>query len=116
MANDLMPIKVILDGSSRYNLPEHRQRRDGSWFWVDKAIIKRYVPKVGMAAITIYCYLACHASREETCFPSQQGMAKVLGCSRTTVHSAIRALEKHGLIKVDRLSSYPQQYCLLSVL
>jgi len=115
MVNTLHSLKEILEGSGKYHLPEHRQRRNGSWFWVDKAIIKRYVPKVGMAGITIYCYLACHANGDEVCFPSQKGMARVLGCSRTTVHSAIRALEKHGLIRVDRQNYYPQQYCLLQV-
>lgn len=95
--------------------PEPRQMEHGSWFWIDKAIIRDYAPKIGAIGVAVYNCLASFVNTQQTCYPSQDRMAEMLGCSRTTVNRAIGKLETCGLIAVERRGRYPQLYRLLTL-
>lgn len=98
------------------DIPQNiRQMKNGSWYWMDKAIIRSYMPKIGAIGIAVYNYLACLADIRQTCFPSHGHIAKVLGCSRTTVIKALKALVTCRLVSIDRAGRYPQLFRLLAV-
>lgn len=92
-----------------------RRMEDGCWYWVDKAIIRQYAPRVGAVGITVYNYLASLVDLDQTCFPSQRHIGEVLGYSRTTINRTIQTLERHRLIAVDKIGRYRQSYRLLDV-
>ena len=95
--------------------PKPRRMENGSWYWIDKAVIRDFAPKVGVVGIAVYNYLASLANTNQTCFPSQGRIGDVLGYSRTTVNRVIKTLEQHGLISVDKTGRYQQTYRLLDV-
>lgn len=70
----------------------------GAWFWLEKAIIKDHVSKIGSTAFAVYAFLASYADERQTCFPSQGHIAANLGFHRSTVGRALDRLEKTGLI------------------
>jgi biotin operon repressor len=95
-----------------------RRMKRGNWYWIEKVVIQEYARKVGPLAITVYCYLASFTNAEQSCYPSQRLIGEVLGYSRTSINRAIKKLERHGLIridKIDRTEGYQQTYTLLEV-
>jgi len=94
---------------------EIRDLRNGDWYWVHKAVIREYGPKIGAIAIAVYDFLASLADRDQECFPSQKYIARSLGYSRATINKKIRLLERTGLIKVEKRSRYHCIYQLLKV-
>ena len=82
---------------------------------MEKAVIRKYAPKVGALGIAVYNYLASLANTDQYCYPSQARIGEVLGYSRTTINRAIKRLEEHGLILVDKSGRYQQVYRLLRV-
>lgn len=86
----------------------------GKWFWMEKAVIRQYAPKVGALGIAVYCYMASLGDARQTCYPSQRHIAHVLGYSRTAINRVIRKLEMAGLVKVDRSGRYQHTYTLLA--
>lgn len=82
--------------------PHSRRMVRGNWYWTDKAIIRQYARKVGAVGIAVYDCLASFANIEQTCYPSQQYIGDILGYSRTTVNRAIKTLEHHGLIAIEK--------------
>lgn len=93
-----------------------RRRVDGKWYWTEKAVIRRYTPKVGLLGIAVYDYLASLVGPDQVCFPSQRHIGEVLGgYSRTSINRAIKRLEKHGLIAVEKSGRRTQAYRLLAV-
>ncbi len=94
---------------------EVRNLNNCAWYWIPKAVIKEYTPKVGSVGIVVYNFLASCADKNQHCFPSQKYMADNLGLSRATVNKAIRILENNKLIRVDKRSRYHCKYYLLKV-
>lgn len=92
-----------------------RDLKDGDWYWIPKAVIHRYTPKVGAIGIAVYNFLASLANQSQSCFPSQKYIAEHLGYSRSYVNQALRRLEKAGLIKVEKKGRYHRTYHLLEV-
>lgn len=92
-----------------------RDIRDGGWYWIDKAVIQEYTPKVGVIGITVYNFLASLADSHQSCFPSQKYIAQFLGYSRPTINKTITALEKEGLIRIEKRDRYHCVYTLLKV-
>lgn len=90
-----------------------RRMERGNWYWMEKAVIQKYAPKVGALGIAVYNYLASLANAKQFCFPSQRRIGEVLGYSRTTINRAVKRLEKNGLIQVDRSGRYQHTYTLL---
>jgi len=92
-----------------------RDLKNGSWFWVDKVIVQKYVPKIGTMGFIVYSFLASLADSNQSCFPSQKYIAERLGCSRSTVNKSIKVLVKYGLIKKERKNRYHCTYSLIKV-
>jgi DNA-binding transcriptional ArsR family regulator len=95
---------------------EIRDLRDGDWYWIDKAILSFYARKLRASGIAVYNALAFYANtKTQTCFPTQQAIAELLGLSGRTVRRKIRLLKELGLIKVKRKRG-GCLYCLLKPL
>lgn len=94
---------------------EIRDLRNGGWYWVHKAVIREYAPKVGAIGIVVYNFLASLADSSQVCFPSQKYIAERLGYSRATISKKIKLLEESGLIRVEKRSGYHRVYHLLKV-
>jgi len=92
-----------------------RDLKNGSWFWVDKVIVQKYVPKIGTMGFIVYSFLASLADSNQSCFPSQKYIAERLGCSRSTVNKSIKVLVKYGLIKKERKNRYHCTYSLIEI-
>jgi biotin operon repressor len=92
-----------------------RDLRNGGWYWVDKAVIKNFTPKVGAVGIAVYSFLASLADSSQGCFPSQKYIANSLGYSRATINKSLKLLERYGLIRIDKRSRYHCVYKLLSI-
>jgi len=92
---------------------EIRDLRNGDWYWVHKAVIREYAPKVGAIGIVVYNFLASLADRDQECFPSQKYIAKTLGYSRSYINETLKLLEKNGLIRIGKKGRYHRIYHLL---
>lgn len=92
-----------------------RELKNGSWYWIDKIIIQKYVPKIGAMGFTVYSFLASLANSNQSCFPSQKYIAERIGCSRSTVNKTIKVLVKCGLIRKERINRYHCTYLLIKV-
>lgn len=100
--------------SEEYKL-EIRDLRDGDWYWVPKAVIRKYVPRVGATGIVVYDFLASLVDGEQKCFPSQKYIADSVGYSRATVNKSLKKLERARLVKVIRSTGERSTYYLLKV-
>ena len=99
-----------MQGSPR----EIRRMVNGEWYWIDKAIIQRYAPRIGASGIAVYNALASFAnSKTQSCFPTQKALADMLGLSRRTVARKIKLLRESGLIEVIK-NNRGNVYYLLS--
>jgi len=87
----------------------------GDWYWINKAVIQRYAGTIGFSEVTIYNFLASMADDNQKCFPSQKYIAEHLGCSRATVNRAIKKLERHKLIIVEKKNYNHHVYYLLDI-
>lgn len=105
-------IKLLLQQSGH---SEDRSMERGQWYWVNKAVILQYAPKIGFAGIAVYDCLAVMANAQQTCYPSQGYIANVLGCSRSTVNRTMKVLVQHGLVRIEKTARYPQVYHLRKV-
>jgi biotin operon repressor len=94
---------------------ESRKLNQGQWYWIQKAVIQEYGPKIGLRGIAVYNMLASLANQEQRCFPSQSYIAERLGCSRSTVHRALQKLQETALIRLEKRSRYHSVYQLLKV-
>ncbi len=87
----------------------------GDWYWINKAVIKQYAGTLGFSEIAVYNFLASMVDDAQQCFPSQKYIAEHLHCSRATVNRAIKKLEKHYLIFIQRGKNNRCVYSLLEV-
>jgi len=92
-----------------------RDLRNGGWYWIPKAVIQEYTQKVGAIGIAVYNLLASLADRGQGCFPSQKYIAKSLGYSRSYINETLKALERNGLIRIEKKGRYHRVYHLLKV-
>jgi len=92
-----------------------RDLKGGDWYWMDKAVIQQYTPKVGAIGIAVYNFLASLVDSSQRCFPSQKYIAESLGYSRATVNKALSLLKTTGLIGIEKRSRYHCVYYLLKV-
>jgi DNA-binding transcriptional ArsR family regulator len=82
---------------------EVRSPSDKNWYWVSRAILKRYGRILKSSGLAIYNVLASYAnSKSQTCFPTQKSIAGHLGLSIRTVNRKIRLLKDFKLIKVRK--------------
>ena len=92
-----------------------RDLRNGDWYWIHKAVIQEYTQKVGAVGIAVYNLLASMADSDQGCFPSQKYIAKCLGYSRSYINETLKALERNGLIRIEKKGRYHLIYHLLKV-
>lgn len=92
-----------------------RELSKGNWYWADKAIVQKYVPKIGIMGFTVYSFLASLADSNQSCFPSQKYIAESIGCSRSTVNRTIKVLVKYELVRKERKDRYHCIYSLIKV-
>jgi len=81
----------------------NRDMRDGNWYWINRAVLHVYGPKLKTSGIAVYNALASFANfKTQACFPTQKVLARLTGMSRRTVSRKIKLLKELGLIKVER--------------
>lgn len=88
---------------------------DGSWYWVNKAILRDYAKDIGALGIAVYSCLASFVDGNQSCYPTQDKIAEILGYSRTSINKTIAVLEKHGLIAIDKRGRHNCIYHLRQV-
>lgn len=92
-----------------------RSIQSGHWYWVSKEVIHVYGTTLGVSALAVYHVLASMVNKHQRCFPSQQYIANLLGCSRPTVHKAIERLKQYQLIAIEKRRRNQNTYYLLEV-
>jgi len=81
---------------------EVRDIRDSDWYWVSRAILEDFAPKIGAIGLALYNIYASYAREKGFAFPSQETIAKTLKISIPTLIKYNKILEKNGLIKIER--------------
>ena len=87
----------------------------GEWYWVDKAVIRKYSGNIGFLALAAYHLLASMADESQTCYPSQKYVADTLGCSRRSVARAVKRLVENQLITLWKTPGKRSGYRLIPV-
>lgn len=94
---------------------EIRNLRNGDWYWINKAVIQKYAPKIAAIGVAVYSSLASLVDRNQACFPSQRYIAERLGYSRSYINGTLKLLEENGLIKIEKKGRRRCIYHLLKV-
>jgi len=82
---------------------EIRSIAEREWYWISRAILKRYGRILKSSGLAVYNVLASYAnSKSQTCFPTQKSIAKLLGISVRTVNRKVQLLKEFKLIKVKK--------------
>jgi len=85
------------------NESEKRELRNGSWYWISRAVLNQYGRILKGSGLAVYNVLASFAnSNTQSCFPTQKSIAGHLGLSIRTVNRKIRLLKDLRLIKVKK--------------
>ena len=85
--------------SSRNKAVEVRDARNQPFFWIDKLFMDGgYAERVGIYGIAVYMVLSYRSNKEGKCWPSQNSIAKLIGCSVNSVVRAVIKLREVGLI------------------
>ena len=92
-----------------------RNFRNGDWFWIQREVLRKHAPQIGITGLAVYCFLASMTNDHQTCFPSQKHLAGRLNCSRATVNKTIKRLVKTGLIRIEKRGHYHCLYTLLEI-
>jgi DNA-binding transcriptional ArsR family regulator len=88
-----------------------RDTRD-SFYVMDDEYLNGYSGICGFVANSVYMLLCRHVGKEQVCYPSNAYMAKKLMTTEPTIRKAIKKLEAHKVIKVDRVKGQPNIYTL----
>jgi len=92
---------------------EIRSIYEREWYWINRAILKRYGRILKSSGLAVYNVLASYAnSKSQTCFPTQKSIAGHLGLSIRTVNRKIRLLKDLKLIKANKITGR----CIYSLL
>jgi len=80
-----------------------RSIRDGNWYWIDRMILNNFGRELKPGGIAVYNVLASFSnSKTQSCFPSQETIAKLINVSRKTVIKNIKLLKKLNLISIEK--------------
>jgi len=86
---------------------EIRSLEKRGWYWINREILTVYGKRLKSSGIAVYNVLASYANQKtQTCFPTQQTIAELLGLSRMTVNRKIRQLRELGLLNIMKLKSH----------
>jgi len=82
---------------------EIRSIAEREWYWISRAILKRYGRILKSSGLAVYNVLASYAnSKSQTCFPTQKSIAKLLGISVRTVNRKVQLFKVFKLIRVKK--------------
>jgi hypothetical protein len=89
-------------------------RADYGWFHVMRSrIMAGLVAEIGFPAVATYLVIKAHANHQDgVAFPSQERLAKLMGCSVDTVSRATKTLVQAGLIR-ERGRGRHKEYLML---
>lgn len=90
---------------------EVRDLRD-KFFMIDDAYLNGWARKCGPYASLVYFALCRHAGSDQSCFPSVKLISDKLKISVRQVSYALKVLEAHNIIKVERFSGFKNIYYL----
>lgn len=93
---------------------EVRDSRGKEFFIVDNAFIDKYIRAIGINASCVYFALCRHADKNQLCFPSIELLSDYFKISRSSVIRAIKILEWHNIIKVDKIKGQVNIYTLIN--
>ena len=82
------------------------------FYQVDDEYLNGWAKKCGIYATGVYNVLCRHVGKDQSCFPSVKLMSDKLAISASQVKRAIKALEAHRIIKVERFSGEKNIYWL----
>jgi DNA-binding transcriptional regulator GbsR (MarR family) len=100
-----------MTGSDRFEL---RDLRNKQFFQVDDLYLNGHARHCGIYATGVYFALCRHANNEtQSCFPSVSLIAAKLGISEIQVKRALKTLEAHNIIKVERTPGKVNVYYLV---
>ena len=81
-----------------------RNLGNGHWYWISRAVLKRYGQILKSSGLAVYNVLASYAnSNSQTCFPAQKTIADRIGLCRETVNRKVKLLREYRLVRVKRL-------------
>ena len=72
------------------------QNKNGNFFMLSNSIFKQGLKP---REFIVYCCLVKHSDKNGVCFPSRRLIAEECCIDKKTVDTAIRSLEKAGLVK-----------------
>ena len=106
-------MKIIkIKGSKKTEVEfEVRDRREGM-YQMDDAYLNGWAKKCGIYATGVYNVLCRHAGKNQSCFPSVKLIADKLDVSERQVSRAIKALEAHKIVEVERVTGGKNKYWL----
>ncbi len=81
---------------------EVRDFREKAFFLMDDAYLNGYARLCGLAATGVYLSLCRHADKAQRSWPSIMRIAEELAISKSTVLRAIKKLEIHGIVAIER--------------
>lgn len=94
-------------------------RRPCGWSRVDNHLVDTFGAELGVYGVAVYVVLARRASQKDSAVVSIGNIARVLGCSRSSVKTAVRRLVDAGLVEVeyrsDERGQHASEYVLLDV-
>jgi hypothetical protein len=100
------------DGAEQTGKPEAgrylTRPPDGGWAWLMREDVYELLPKIGPYAMAVYLVLRCHADSDGKgrepfgADPGYSRLAKVTGFCRDTIIESVKALQRVGLIKVEK--------------
>jgi len=82
---------------------EIRHIRNGNWYWINKKVLQLFSRRLKTSGLSVYNALASFAnSKNQTCFPTQKSIARLIGLSRRTVLRKIKQLKMLELLRVEK--------------
>ena len=90
-----------------------RNLRNGHWYWINRAVLKRYGRILKSSGLAVYNILASYAnSKTQTCFPTQKTIADRIGLCRETVNRKVKLLRENRLVRVKQVKGRCLYYLL----
>jgi Helix-turn-helix domain len=106
---------IAREASKTHKTFEVRDLREHEWFTVDNAFLDgKWARLLKGAPAVVYLALCRHADRNQISFPSVQYLMDESGYGKRQVTRAIRLLEFHRFVKVEREQGEHNIYSLIN--
>ena len=87
----------------------------GGWFQISIKVTDFLLPRIGLAALGVYCLLSRHADKDKKSHPSVRKMARKLTLGKSTVLRALGILVEAKMIQVLKVKGKTSDYVLLNI-